>query len=60
MNKINWKSIWKQSWPHMVAIAAFVLLCVVYFAPVVFENKQLPQGDVQGATGMGYDARLYH
>ena len=44
---INWKAIWKQTWPHLVAIAAFVLLCVVYFAPEFFENKQLPQGDVQ-------------
>ena len=57
---INWKAIWKQTWPHLVAIAAFVLLCVVYFAPEFFENKQLPQGDVQSGIGMGHDARLYH
>ena len=60
IKQIDWKAIWKQTWPHLVAIAAFVLLCVVYFAPVAFEDKQLPQGDVQGAVGMGYDARMYH
>ncbi len=57
---INWKAIWKQTWPHLVATAAFVLLCVVYFAPEFFENKQLPQGDVTSSIGMGQDARAYH
>lgn len=60
MNKINWKQIWQQSWPHIVAIAAFVLICVIYFAPEFFNNKQLPQGDVQSGVGMGHDAALYH
>lgn len=60
MNKIDWKQIWQQSWPHMVAIVAFVLMCVIYFAPEFFDNKQLPQGDVQSGVGMGHDARLYH
>ena len=60
MNKIDWKQIWQQSWPHIVAVLVFVLLCVVYFAPEFFDNKQLPQGDVQSGVGMGHDARLYH
>jgi len=60
MNKIDWKQIWQQSWPHIVAIAAFVLICIIYFAPEFFENKQLPQGDVQSGVGMGHDAALYH
>ena len=60
MNKINWKQIWQQSWPHVVAIIAFVVMCVIYFAPEFFDNKQLPQGDVQSGIGMGHDARLYH
>ena len=58
--KINWKQIWQQTWPHVVAILAFVLLCVVYFAPEFFDNKQLPQGDVISAVGMGQDGRNYH
>lgn len=60
MNKINWKQIWQQTWPHLVAIVAFVLICVIYFAPEFFENKQLPQGDVQSGLGMGQDVREYH
>ena len=60
MNKIDWKQIWQQSWPHLVAIIAFVAICVIYFAPEFFDNKQLPQGDVQSSIGMGNDARLYH
>ena len=60
MNKINWKQIWQNSWPHVVAIIAFVAICVIYFAPEFFDNKQLPQGDVQSGIGMGHDARLYH
>lgn len=60
MNTINWKTIWQQSWPHLVAIAAFVLICVIYFAPEIFDNKQLPQGDVQSGLGMGHDAKIYH
>lgn len=65
MNKIswkdiNWKSIWQQCWPHLVAMAVFVVLVMVYFAPQVFENKQLPQGDIISAQGMGHDAKLYH
>lgn len=60
MNKINLKQIWQKSWPHMVAILTFVVLVMVYFAPQVFQNKQLPQSDMVSARGMGYDAREYH
>ena len=60
MQKIDWKQIWTKTWPHSVAIVTFVLLVMVYFAPQVFENKQLPQGYMISARGMGYDAREYH
>lgn len=60
MQKIDWKQIWIKTWPHLVAIVSFVLLVMVYFAPQVFENKQLPQGDMISARGMGHDAREYH
>ena len=60
MQKIDWKQIWTKTWPHLVAIVTFLLLVMVYFAPQVFENKQLPQGDMISARGMGYDAREYH
>ena len=60
MNKINWKQIWQKSWPHLCVILIFHVLLVVYFAPEVFGNKQLPQGDVISSLGWGQDARLYH
>lgn len=60
MNKINWKAIWQQSWPHLVAVSIFVVLVMVYFAPQVFEGKQLPQGDMISSYGMGHDAKEYH
>ena len=60
MNSINWKSIWQQSWPHLAAVAVFLLLVMVYFSPEVFDHKQLPQGDTMSAAGMGHDAREYH
>ncbi|MEE1069500.1 MAG: hypothetical protein U0K81_03385 [Paludibacteraceae bacterium] len=60
MQKIDWKQIWTKTWPHLVAIVTFVLLVMIYFAPQVFENKQLPQGDMISARGMGHDAREYH
>jgi len=54
------KAIWKKSWPHLVAIGVFIALVSVYFAPEMFGNKQLPQGDVISSQGWGQDARLYH
>lgn len=60
MQKIDWKQIWTKTWSHLVAIVTFVLLVMIYFAPQVFENKQLPQGDMISARGMGHDAREYH
>lgn len=60
MKSINWKSICQQSWPHLVAIGIFAVLVMVYFAPQVFDGKQLPQGDNISALGMGHDAIEYH
>ena len=60
MNKDQIKAIWKQTWPHCVAVLTFVVLTIVYFAPEFFDNKKLPQGDVQSSIGMGQDAREYH
>lgn len=60
MNKIDWKQIWQRAWPHLVAVSIFVVLVMVYFAPQVFEGKQLPQGDMISSYGMGHDAKVYH
>lgn len=60
MNKDQLKQIWQKTWPHMVAVGVFCVLVIVYFAPQVFNNKQLPQGDNISAWGMGHDAQEYH
>ena len=38
---------------HIAAIALFLALTVVYFAPAVFEGKTIRQGDMEKAIGMG-------
>ena len=60
MSKDSLLKILKETWPHLVAVASFVILTVIYFAAQVFENKQLPQGDMISFSGMGHDAKLYH
>lgn len=60
MQNISWKNIWQQTWPHLLAAGIFVVLVMVYFAPQVFGNKQLPQGDMISSYGMGHDAKEYH
>lgn len=50
----------KKYLPHLLAIALFSLLAIFYFSPVMFENKDLPQGDVTSSLGWGNDLRQYH
>lgn len=46
---INFK---KDIMPHLVAVATFLLLSIVFFHPLFFENKELEQHDViQGIGG---------
>jgi len=42
----------KQILPHFLAVLFFLLLTVFYFSPVVFDNKDLVQGDIIGYEGM--------
>ncbi|MDE6307297.1 MAG: hypothetical protein K2L79_00550, partial [Bacteroidales bacterium] len=42
--------------PHVVAVLCFIVLTMVYFKPVVFEHKVLPQSDTISAVGMVKDA----
>jgi len=48
MKNINFK----QFLPHVAAIAFFLLATVVFFSPIVFDNKDLPSGDMLGVHGM--------
>lgn len=51
---------WKKILPHVLAVVFFVGLTIVYFAPIVFENKDLMQGDVVSVLGWGKDLKDYH
>jgi hypothetical protein len=50
----------KKYLPHVLAILIFAGLAIFYFYPVMFENKDLVQGDVTSSTGWGNDLRQYH
>ncbi|MDX9931840.1 MAG: hypothetical protein RB294_04590, partial [Bacteroidales bacterium] len=46
--------------PHLIAVLIFIALSVAYFSPVVFDNKDLPQGDVASAQAWGKDIRDHY
>ena len=49
MIKINFK---QDVLPHLIAIAVFYVVTIVFFSPLVFEKKSLSQHDIkQGAGG---------
>lgn len=50
----------KKYLPHLLAILIFCCIAIFYFSPVMFENKDLPQGDVTNSLGWGNDLRQYH
>ena len=56
---MNLKINWKGFVPHIVAISLFLLLTLVYFAPVL-QGKDVRQADAIGSMGWGKDARDYH
>ncbi len=56
MKRLNYKIFL----PHIAAIAFFLLLTVVYFSPVVFDNKDLVQGDMLGVEGMAKASLDFH
>lgn len=56
MKHINWKK-WL---PHLLAILVFFSLTIIYFSPVMFENKDMAQGDLISGAGWGNDAKEHH
>ncbi|MDR2384759.1 MAG: hypothetical protein LBD80_03710 [Tannerella sp.] len=50
----------KKILPHAAAIILFIGLSVIYFYPVMFEDKDLYQSDLQNMAGWGKDLRDYH
>jgi hypothetical protein len=50
----------KKSIPHVIAIAIFLILTCIYFAPGIFEGKTLQQGDMEKVSGMWQELSDYH
>lgn len=48
MKKINFT---EQVLPHVIAVAAFVVVTIFFFKPVFFDNQKLQQGDIQQWEG---------
>ncbi|RAW01039.1 YfhO family protein [Pseudochryseolinea flava] len=56
MKKINFT---EQVLPHIIAVAAFVVVTVFFFKPVFFDNQKLQQGDIQQWEGSSKALRDY-
>lgn len=54
MNKFNWQKLF----PHLIAIAIFVIVAVVYCKPAL-QGKVLQQGDLAQWVGMSKDQQNY-
>ena len=50
----------KKILPHIMAIVLFLGLSLIYFYPIVTENKELFQGDLSNMIGWGKDLKDYH
>ena len=53
------KFSWKNSLPHLIAIALFLILPIIYFSPIL-ENKQLNQHDSMTYIGMSKEVVDYN
>lgn len=56
MKKINFV---QQILPHIVAVLAFLVVTIIFFSPVFFENKGLEQHDIQMWDGSSKAIRDY-
>lgn len=54
------KEFIKKGLLHVLIVTFFVVLAVTYFAPGVFQNKELAQGDVKSSQTWGGDLKEYH
>lgn len=55
MNKINLKDLV----PHLIAVVVFVLITVIFFHPIFFENKGLSQHDILQGLGTAKTLKDY-
>lgn len=45
--------------PHLIAVIVFLLVTILFFNPVFFENKSIAQGDIQQWSGSSKALRDY-
>ncbi|HCZ36251.1 MAG TPA: hypothetical protein DHV26_10040, partial [Cytophagales bacterium] len=45
--------------PHVLAVCVFLLVTILFFRPVFFENKSISQGDIQQWSGSSKELRDY-
>ena len=50
----------KKTIPHVCAIVVMYLLTIIYFSPVFFDNKELPQSDMVSVEGMTQEVKSHH
>ena len=53
-----WKPIFKSALPHLIAIAIFAIVAIIYCRPAL-EGKVLQQQDITQWKGMAQDALSY-
>ena len=51
--------LWQRAWPHVLAVLFFVLLAVVYFAPIVFQHQTLAQHDIAQFQGGAHETQQW-
>lgn len=56
MPKIDFK---KQVLPHLVAVIVFLIVTIMFFSPMFFENKTLQQTDVLMGLSSGQELKEY-
>ncbi len=56
---MNHISFTKHVLPHIIAVLTFVLLIVIFFSPVFFENKEISQGDILQWQGGAQELEQY-
>lgn len=56
MKKINFS---KEILPHTIAVLVFLVVTLIFFSPVFFENKSLSQHDITQHTGIAKALRDY-
>ena len=56
MKQINFR---EQVLPHVISVAIFLLLTIIFFQPAILDNKGLDQHDVFQGRAAGYELREY-